>query len=137
MDAFWPGKVTVVLEARSILPMVLTGGSGRIGIRVPGHPVCREIVRALSGPLTATSANLSGQPGCRRIEDLPPDIIAAADFVLDAGPLQAGYRLDGGRYPTLHGAYFTGGCGSGLGYSKRRRVTAGCGSNRRRQPTRR
>jgi len=90
MDAFWPGKVTIVLEARPILPMVLTGGSGRIGIRVPGHPVCREIVRALSGPLTATSANLSGQPGCRRIEDLPPDIIAAADFVLDAGPLQPG-----------------------------------------------
>lgn len=90
MDTFWPGKVTIVLEARSILPMVLTGGTGRIGIRVPGHPVCRDIVGALSGPLTATSANLSGQPGCHRIEDLHPDIAAAADFVLDAGPLQPG-----------------------------------------------
>jgi L-threonylcarbamoyladenylate synthase len=90
MDTFWPGKVTIVLEARSILPMVLTGGTGRIGIRVPGHPVCRDIVGALSGPLTATSANLSGHPGCHRIEDLHPDIAAAADFVLDAGPLQPG-----------------------------------------------
>jgi len=90
MNTFWPGKVTIVLEARSILPMILTGGTGRIGIRVPGHPVCRDIVRALPGPLTATSANLSGQPGCHRIEDLHPDIAAAADFVLDAGPLQPG-----------------------------------------------
>ena len=90
MDAFWPGKLTIVLEARSILPMGLTGGTGRIGIRLAGHPVCRRIVQDLPGPLTATSANLSGQPGCHRIEDLHPDIAAAADFILDAGPLQPG-----------------------------------------------
>jgi L-threonylcarbamoyladenylate synthase len=90
MDAFWPGKLTVVLEARSSLPSALTGGSGRIGIRVPEHLVCQEILRALSGPLTATSANLSGQPGCHRIEDLHPDIMAAADLILDAGHLKPG-----------------------------------------------
>jgi L-threonylcarbamoyladenylate synthase len=90
MDAFWPGKLTIVLEARSILPAVLTGGTGRIGIRLPGHPVCQSIVRSLPCPLTATSANLSGQPGCHRIEDLHTDIAAAADFILDAGPLQPG-----------------------------------------------
>lgn len=90
MDAFWPGKLTIVLEARSILPMVLTGGTGRIGIRLSGHPVCQRIVQDLPGPLTATSANLSGQPGCNRIEDLHPAIAAAADFILDAGPLQPG-----------------------------------------------
>lgn len=90
MDAFWPGKLTIVLEARSILPMGLTGGTGRIGIRLSGHPVCQRIVQDLPGPLTATSANLSGQPGCNRIEDLHPAIAAAADFILDAGPLQPG-----------------------------------------------
>ena len=90
MDAFWPGKLTIVLEARSILPMGLTGGTGRIGIRLSGHPLCQRIVQDLPGPLTATSANLSGQPGCNRIEDLHPAIAAAADFILDAGPLQPG-----------------------------------------------
>lgn len=90
MDAFWPGKLTIVLEARSILPMGLTGGTGRIGIRLSGHPLCQRIVQDLPGPLTATSANPSGQPGCHRIEDLHPDIAAAADFILDAGPLQPG-----------------------------------------------
>ena len=90
MDMFWPGKVTIVLPARSSLPPALTGGTGRIGIRVPGHPVCRALTRALSGPLTATSANVSGQPGCHRIADLEPAIVAAADLVLDAGDLAPG-----------------------------------------------
>lgn len=90
MDMFWPGKVTIVLPARPSLPASLTGGTGRIGIRVPGHPVCRSLTRVLAGPLTATSANISGQPGCHRIADLDPAIVAAADLVLDAGPLVAG-----------------------------------------------
>ena len=90
MDAFWPGKLTMVLKARSHLPEGLTGGTGRIGIRLAGHPVCRAIARAFSGPFTATSANLSGQPGCHRSEDLDPSIADTADLVLDAGPLRPG-----------------------------------------------
>jgi L-threonylcarbamoyladenylate synthase len=90
MDAFWPGKLTVVLAARSILPPLLTGGTGRVGIRLTGHPVCRALVGALTRPLTATSANLSGQPGCHCIQDLDPSVVAAADLILDAGPLKPG-----------------------------------------------
>jgi L-threonylcarbamoyladenylate synthase len=90
MDAFWPGRLTVILDARPILPPSLTGGTGRVGIRLTGHPVCQALVRSLSRPLTATSANLSGQPGCSRIEDLHPAIAAAADLILDAGPLAPG-----------------------------------------------
>lgn len=90
MDAFWPGKLTVIFDARPILPPSLTGGTGRVGIRLTGHPVCQALVRSLSRPLTATSANLSGQAGCRRIEELHPAIAAAADLILDAGPLKPG-----------------------------------------------
>jgi L-threonylcarbamoyladenylate synthase len=90
MAAFWPGRLTIVLEARPLLPTSLTGGSGRIGIRVPDHPVCCGLVRLLGRPITATSANISDQPGCHRIDDLPPDIASAAELVLDAGALEAG-----------------------------------------------
>jgi L-threonylcarbamoyladenylate synthase len=90
MDAFWPGKLTIVLKAGPALPAVLTGGSGRIGIRLAGHPVCRALVRALGRPITATSANLSGQPGCRRAADLDPAVAAGVDLILDAGPLLPG-----------------------------------------------
>jgi L-threonylcarbamoyladenylate synthase len=90
MDVFWPGKLTMILEARPILPPPLTGGTGRVGIRLAGHPVCQTLVQSLARPLTATSANLSGHPGCRRIDDLHPAIVAAADLILDAGPLKPG-----------------------------------------------
>ena len=90
MHAFWPGKLTIVLPAGPLLPEALTGGTGRIGIRLVAHPVSRGLVRTLGRPITATSANLSGHPGCRRIEDLQPAILAAADLVLDAGPLLPG-----------------------------------------------
>ena len=90
MHAFWPGKLTIVLPAGPLLPEALMGGTGRIGIRLVAHPVSRHLVRALGRPITASSANLSGQPGCRRIEDLQPAILAAADLVLDAGPLRPG-----------------------------------------------
>lgn len=90
MDAFWPGKLTIILNAGPLLPAVLTGGTGRIGLRLPEHAVCRRIVASWGGPITATSANISGQPGVSRIEGLHTDIRSSADLVLDAGPLIPG-----------------------------------------------
>ncbi|MBI9085259.1 MAG: threonylcarbamoyl-AMP synthase [Desulfobacterales bacterium] len=90
MDALWPGQVTLVLAARHSVPRRLTAGTGKIGVRMPAHPVAVALVAAMSGPVTATSANLSGRPGCWRIVDLHPHVAAAADMVLDAGPLDGG-----------------------------------------------
>ena len=90
MDAFWPGKVTIVLQAGPAVPSALTGGSGRIGIRVPEHPVCRALVKELGRPITATSANLSGRPGVHCVADLDPALAAEVDLILDAGPLLPG-----------------------------------------------
>lgn len=90
MDALWPGQVTLVLAARHSVPRRLTAGTGKIGVRMPAHPVAVALVSAVSGPVTATSANLSGQSGCWRIADLHPRVAAVADMVLDAGPLDGG-----------------------------------------------
>lgn len=90
MDAFWPGKLTIVLPASAVIPLVLTGGSGRIGIRQTEHPVCRALLKELGRPITATSANISGRPGCRRIADLDAAVAAEVDLILDAGPLEPG-----------------------------------------------
>ncbi|MEJ2164648.1 MAG: L-threonylcarbamoyladenylate synthase [Desulfobacterales bacterium] len=90
MDRFWPGRITLVFRAGDNVPSYLTAGSGKIGIRLPGHPVAAALVNALQTPLTGTSANLSGRPGCRRIEDLEFQIAGKLDLILDAGPLQGG-----------------------------------------------
>ena len=90
MDHFWPGKITIVLGAKPSIQKALTGGTGRIGIRMPGHPVAAALVNALGGPITGTSANISGNSGCSAISELDPGVAEDADLVLDAGPLTPG-----------------------------------------------
>jgi len=83
MRAFLPGPVTVVVERREAVPDVLVAGRDRVGVRVPDHEVALDLL-AETGPLTATSANVSGKPSVRTVDDL--DAIAErADVVLDGG----------------------------------------------------
>lgn len=90
MQAFWPGRVTLVFEARAALSDRLTAGTGKIGVRLAGHPVAAALVRQVGSPVTATSANLSGRPGCRQVQDLDPPVAGQVDLVLDAGRLEGG-----------------------------------------------
>ena len=90
MNAFWPGRVTIVFEAGNSLPDQLTARTGKIGVRLSGHPAAFSLVKHVQGPITGTSANISGQPGCHRVTDLDPTIHRQLDFILDAGPLIGG-----------------------------------------------
>ena len=62
---FWPGPLTMVLPARARLSAALTNREGGVGIRISPHPIALELVRRLGSPLTATSANLAGEPPAR------------------------------------------------------------------------
>ncbi len=90
MTAHWPGNLTLIFKAGSGLLPSLTAGTGKIGIRLPVFPVARFLVRAAGRPITATSANISGQTGCSQIADLDPAVSTAVDLILDAGPLKGG-----------------------------------------------
>jgi L-threonylcarbamoyladenylate synthase len=90
MEAFWPGRVTLVFDARETLPGLLTAQTGKIGVRLAGHPVAAALVKQSGYPITGTSANLSGRPGCNHLADLDPQITGHVDIVLDAGTLQGG-----------------------------------------------
>jgi len=90
MDRFWPGRITLIFQAIvGVFPM-LTAGTGKIGIRIPEHPVAVSLVSALLHPITATSANYSKSPGVSRIKDLPEEFLNQIDLILDAGPLNGG-----------------------------------------------
>ena len=89
-ERFWPGRVTLVFDAGAKVPETLTAGTGKIGIRLAGHPVAAALARATQGPLTGTSANISGCPGCHQIEGLQPAVTQQLDLILDAGPLRGG-----------------------------------------------
>lgn len=59
---FWPGALTIVLPATSYLPGIVTGGTGTVGVRVPDHPIARDLINLTGVPLTGTSCNKSGKP---------------------------------------------------------------------------
>ena len=90
-ERFWPGRVTLVFNASAKVPETLTAGTGKIGIRLAGHPVAAALARAIQGPITGTSANVSGFPGCHQIEELQPTVTEQLDLILDAGPLRGGH----------------------------------------------
>ncbi len=73
IDAFWPGPLTVLLPARSEVPDLLTAKSGplaAIGVRVPGCAAARRLSAEFGGPVTATSANPSGQKSAGNLSEV-------------------------------------------------------------------
>jgi L-threonylcarbamoyladenylate synthase len=90
IEAFWPGDLTLVFHAADPLPSNLTGYTGQIGIRLAGHPVASALARAVGGPITGTSANLSGKGSCTAVAHLDLPIRDQVDLVLDAGGLAGG-----------------------------------------------
>jgi L-threonylcarbamoyladenylate synthase len=80
---FLPGPVTVILESRSCIPDILTGGTGWIGVRIPAHDLAIEIIRGLDSPITATSANISGG----KDPASPEEVRVPYDLLVDGGTL--------------------------------------------------
>ena len=60
---FWPGPLTIIIKAASRLPLKVTANTGNVALRVPNAPIPRAVVIAAQIPITATSANLSGETG--------------------------------------------------------------------------
>jgi len=89
MAEFLPGPVTVVCEKTDDVPDVLTGGRDRVGVRVPDHDVALALLERVA-PLTATSANVSGEPSVTHPDDLDPDFRARVDAVVDDGETPGG-----------------------------------------------
>ncbi len=90
MKQNWPGPLTLVFKAHQrVLPSV-TGGTGTIGLRVPGSPVTRNLLRFIGTALTGTSANISGQVSAMTAEQAASALGDAVDLILDAGPTAGG-----------------------------------------------
>ena len=84
---FWPGPLTIVLAARNDLPKPLVNFSGGIGVRISSQPIANELVQALGRPLTATSANPSGLPAARTVEDAKKYFSGTIEIFIDGGEL--------------------------------------------------
>ena len=90
MEQFWPGAVTIVFRAKHILPTNLTADTERIGVRMPEHPVALALATAVQGPITATSANITGNSGCSLVSEMDPLMTDKLDLIIDVGALKGG-----------------------------------------------
>jgi L-threonylcarbamoyladenylate synthase len=81
----WPGALTLVVEAVPEVPEELTAGSGTVGLRLPDDRNVRELVSACGGALTATSANLAGEPPARTAEEVSTSFPSGLDLIIDGG----------------------------------------------------
>jgi len=90
LAAVWPGSVTVVLEKKGIVPRILTAGKNTIGLRIPKSRFTQLLMKQLDWPLTATSANFSGEPPLAysmEIKKTFGEVYPRPDLFLDAGDL--------------------------------------------------
>jgi L-threonylcarbamoyladenylate synthase len=84
--SFWPGPLTLILKASSSrLPSVLLGEDGSIGIRLPDFPWLRELIRRAGFPLTATSANISGEKEIFQPDKVIEIFEGKVDLIVDGG----------------------------------------------------
>lgn len=91
-NAFWPGPLTLVLPKRQDAGIadLVTAGLDSVALRVPAHPVARELIEAFGAPLAAPSANRSGHVSPTTAAHVAADLGDDVACILDAGPCQVG-----------------------------------------------
>ena len=83
-DRFWPGGLTIIVEAKELLP-VLTAGGNTVGVRIPDNPLLLQILHAFGGPAAITSANLSGEPPATSPQEIGETLTSRLDLIVDGG----------------------------------------------------
>ena len=86
MDAYWPGPLTLLLPRSAAIPDAVTAGRTLVGVRMPAHPVARELIRRAGVPIAAPSANRFGHTSPTTADHVLEDLDGLIDAVLDAGP---------------------------------------------------
>lgn len=89
-ERFWPGPLTLVLEKKPNVAAAVTAGLPTVAIRVPSHPVARELIRVAGVPVSAPSANTFMGLSPTTAQDISPDIADRLDVLLDGGPCEVG-----------------------------------------------
>lgn len=90
LAAFWPGPLTVILPRRACVPDIVTAGKGTVAVRMPAHPVFREVLRLAGRPLAAPSANPFGYVSPTTAAHVRDSLGERCPWVADGGPCAHG-----------------------------------------------
>ena len=83
-ERFWPGGLTLIVEARD-LPPEITAGGNTVGVRMPDHPVTLNLLRSFGGAIATTSANRSGENPATSAEEVRAQLGNRVDLIVDGG----------------------------------------------------
>src|SRR5580698_10148207 len=97
---FWPGALTLVVDAANRLPLKVTANTGKVALRWPKSDVARRLIEEFDGPITGTSANISGFPSCSNAQQLIKQLGGRLPLILDGGETGA---LLGSTIVHVHG----------------------------------
>lgn len=82
---YWPGPLTIIVKAASRLPLKVTANTGNVALRVPNAKIPLAVVTAAQIPITATSANLSGESECTTAEAVRDQLRDRIAIIVDGG----------------------------------------------------
>lgn len=89
-EAFWPGPLTLVLPKNPSIPDLVTSGLATVGVRIPDHPLMRQVLELADVPIAAPSANRFGRLSPTTAEHVIRQLGTRIDLVLDGGPCRVG-----------------------------------------------
>lgn len=88
---YWPGPLTLIFPANPLLPDELLGTTKSIGVRLPAHEGLRDLVNNAGFPITATSANISGEKGLSDPKKVFNTFVGKVDCIVDGGKTKGGH----------------------------------------------
>lgn len=89
-ETFWPGPLTLVLPKKNTVPHIVTAGLKSVGIRIPSHPIFREILFESQLPLAAPSANPFGYLSPTKAQHVQKTLGNKIHYIVDGGPCTLG-----------------------------------------------
>lgn len=84
-EAFWPGALTLVVDASPAVPPFMRAADGTVALRASASPVVRSLISACGSPLAVTSANTHGEPAPTAFSDVEARILDGVDVAVDGG----------------------------------------------------
>ena len=90
IDTFCPGPLTIVLPKKAVVPGIVTANRDTVAVRIPAHPVTRQLLKMTGLPLAAPSANPSGFISPTRAEHVFSNMGDKIDYILDGGACNTG-----------------------------------------------
>ena len=83
-EQFWPGGLTLIVEAKGLPPEVTAGGD-TVGVRMPDHPLALTLLQRFGGAIATTSANKSDEPPATSAEEVRSELGEFVNVILDGG----------------------------------------------------